>query len=108
MPKPRRKRLTKKDRAAGATRLTKGGILLSAPEEKVLAHVRLRNRETGLIEAVIPVFALDDKHVMARLNNHGRIDSHRFEVDMTDVARAKDRLAEEARVRAMKVRDDYF
>ena len=108
MRTPKRKRLSRQDRAAGAVKLTKGGILLAPVEEKVLAHIRIRNRETGLIHATIPVYAFDDKHVMARLNNHGTIDSHRFEVDMTDVARAKDRALEEERVRKMKVRDDYF
>lgn len=104
----KRSRLSRKDRAAGAVKVTKGGILLAPVEEKVLAHIRIRSRATGLIAGVIPVYAFDDKHLMARLNNYGTIDGHRFEIDMADVARAKDRALEEERVRKMPVRDDFF
>lgn len=108
MPKKKlRKRLSRKDREAGAAKVTKGGILLAPVEEKILAHIRLRRRSDGLIEAVIPVYALDDKHLMARLNNHGRIDQGRFEIDMTDVARAKDRALEEERVKSLPAKDYY-
>jgi len=46
--KPKRSRLSKKDRAAGAVKITKGGILLAPVEEKVL---ELQEKKRELVDA---------------------------------------------------------